>query len=194
MKILGISGSPKLTGFTNLLLAKAMEGARCKGAETEIIILNELKFDPCQECLKCSNTGECAVPDEMQPLYKKILSADGIIIASPIYFGTVSAQLKMMIDRLSCLWTAKHILRKKITSSASRKGAFICIAGEDRKEYFESAKKVVKNMFATIDIKYTDELFAGGMNHLPADFPKRKEFTEKAFQLGASLYGRKTLR
>lgn len=187
MKVIGISGSPKLKGFTNRLLASAMEGAKSKGADTETIILNELEFDPCQECLGCGDTGECVVPDDMKPLYEKISSADGLIVASPIYFGTVSAQLKMMIDRLSCLWTAKFILKKNITGSKSRSGAFICIAGEDRDEYFDSAKKVIKNMFATIDVKYKDELFIGGMNHLAADSPEREEAVEKAFLLGASL-------
>ncbi len=123
----------------------------------------------------------------MKPVYKKILAADGLIVVSPIYFGTVSAQLKMMIDRFQCLWTAKYVLKKQITASAARKGIFICIAGEDRKEDFESAKKVIKMMFATINVIYADDLFVGGMNNLSADSPKRKAAIEKAFQLGASL-------
>lgn len=186
MRIIGISGSPRLTGFTNLLLNKAMEGAASAGAETETIILNQLEFDPCQECRKCSDTGKCVLPDEMSPVYKKILSAGGLIVASPIYFGTVSAQLKMMVDRLGCLWTAKYMLRKNITA-ARRRGVFICVAGMNKKEYFESAKKVVKAMFATIDVKYSGELFAGGMDGLPADSLGRKKLTDKAFRLGASL-------
>ncbi len=187
MKVIGISGSPKLKGFTNRLLARAIEGAKSQGADIDTIMLNELEFDPCQECLGCGDTGECVVPDDMKPLYEKILSADGLIIASPIYFGTVSAQLKMMIDRLSCLWTAKFVLKKDITGSRARSGAFICVAGEDRIEYFDSAKKVIKNMFATINVKYKDELFVGGLNHLAADSPKREDAAGRAFRLGASL-------
>lgn len=187
MKILGISGSPNLAGFTNLLFSKALEGARSKGAETETVILNQLEFDPCQECRGCGDTGNCVLPDDMTLLYEKILSADGLIIASPIYFGTVSAQLKMMIDRLQCIWRAKYILKKKITVSTARKGIFICIAGEDRREYFESAKKVIRMMFATINVTYTGDLFVGGMNDLPADSPKRKAAIEQAFQLGAVI-------
>lgn len=187
MRIVGISGSPNLKGFTNCLLARAMEGAKSMLAETETIILNQLKFDPCQGCFGCDKTGECVLSDDMKPVYEKILSADGLIIASPIYFGTVSAQLKMMIDRLHCLWIAKYRLKKKIAGPAAKRGAFICAAGQDNKEYFESAKKVVRMVFATINVKYTDELFVGGLNDLPDNSPKIKAAIEKAFQLGASL-------
>lgn len=187
MKIIGISGSPKLTGFTNLLLNKAMEGAASGGAQVETIALNQLEFDPCQECRSCGDTGQCALSDEMSPLYRKILSADGLIVASPIYFGSVSAQLKMMIDRLMCIWNAKYMLKKKITRSAKRKGIFICIAGENKKEYFESAKKVVRMMFATVNVKYTGELFVGGMDNMPVDSPRRKAAIDTAFKLGRSL-------
>jgi putative NADPH-quinone reductase len=187
MKIIGISGSPKLTGFTNLLLNKAMEGASSCGAETEIIMLNQLEFDPCQECRSCSDTGQCVLSDGMSHVYKKILSADGLIVVSPIYFGTVSAQLKMMIDRLMCIWNAKYMLKKKITGCARRKGIFICIAGENKNEYFESAKKVVKMMFATINVEYAGDLFVGGMDNIGPDSPKRKAFIDKVFSLGGSL-------
>lgn len=190
MKIVGISGSPKLSGFTNLLLKKALEGARSAGAETEAIILNQLEFKPCQECRKCGDTGKCALSDDMSPVYDKILTADGLIVASPVYFGTVSAQLKMMIDRLGCLWTAKHILKKKIARSASRRGIFICVAGADKKEYFESAKKVIKAMFATIDVKYARDLFAGGMDGVAPDSPERKKLFDKAYRLGTLFYKR----
>ena len=189
MKIIGISGSPKLTGFTNLLLNKAMEGAASVGAQTETIVLNQLEFDPCQECRSCTDTGICAQKDQMSPVYEKILSADGLIVASPIYFGSVSAQLKMMIDRLMCIWNAKYMLKKKITRSAARKGIFICIAGEDKKEYFDSAKKVVKMMFATTNVRYAGDLFVGGMDNMPADSPKRKVSIDKAFSLGRRLCG-----
>ena len=187
MRIIGISGSPKLTGFTSLLLNKAMEGAASGGAETETVVLNKLEFDPCQECRSCADTGLCVLPDDMGPVYKKILSADGLIVASPIYFGTVSAQLKMMIDRLMCIWNAKYMLKKKITRSSARKGIFICIAGDNKKEYFESAKKVIKAMFATVNVKYAGDLFVGGMDNMPPDSPKGKAFIDKAFDLGRSL-------
>lgn len=191
MKIIGINGSPNPSGLTSLLLNKAIEGARSAGAETETIILNELKFDPCQECHGCDKTGECVLEDDLKPVYKKILFADGLIVVSPIYFGTVSAQLKMLIDRLQCVWVAKNVLKRKAGPEA-RKGVFVCVGGEDRIEYFDAAKKAVRMAFNTMGVEYAGELFIGGMNNLPADSPQRKTAAKEAFRLGASLLRNRT--
>lgn len=188
MKVVGISGSPNQKGFTSLLLDKAMEGARSSGADTEKIILNELEFDPCQECGGCYDNGECVLKDDLRPVYKKILSADALVVASPVYFGTISAQLKMMIDRLECLWVAKHILKKSPARRQSKKGIFICVSGDNRKEHFEASRRSVKAMFVTIGVKYSGELFAGDIDKLVPDSAKGKKAVERAFKLGASLF------
>jgi multimeric flavodoxin WrbA len=97
----------KRGGNTDILLDKVLEGARNRGANTEKVILNTLKFSPCQECEKVREDGTCRIKDDMQPLYEKIKKADALILASPIFFGSLSAQTKMMIDRFQCLWLAK---------------------------------------------------------------------------------------
>ena len=99
MNILGINGSPRIGGNTDILLDKALEGAKDKGAVIEKIILNTFKFSPCQECENIKDDGTCIVEDDMQIIYKKIEEADAVILASPIFFGSLSAQTKMMIDR-----------------------------------------------------------------------------------------------
>lgn len=187
MHILGISGSPKRRGLTNLLLDNAIDGARREGAVTEKIILNDLNFRACQECGGCDNTGICVLDDDMKPVYDKIAAADAMIVASPIYFGTVTAQLKAMIDRLQCSWVAKYVLKKKTPLRNKRKGIFLCVGGNDKKEYFEDAKKVVKIMFAVLDIKYSGDLFVGGTNILPSGSAKKDKAFQKAFDLGVML-------
>lgn len=85
MRVLGINGSPRIGGNTDILLDKVLEGARSKGAKTEKVVLNNLKFSPCQECENLRDDGSCIIEDDMQPLYKKIEEADRIILASPIF-------------------------------------------------------------------------------------------------------------
>ena len=114
MKVLGINGSPRIGGNTDILLDKVLEGARSKGADTEKIILNKLKYSGCQECEAVKDDGSCIVQDDMQGVYKKIKATDVFILASPIFFGSLSAQTKMMVDRFQCAWRVKYILKKDI--------------------------------------------------------------------------------
>ena len=97
MKVLGISGSPRRGGNTDILLDRILEGTESKGAEVEKIILNKLKFVPCQECENIKDDGTCIIEDDMQLVYEKIKQSDALILASPIFFGSLSAQTKMMI-------------------------------------------------------------------------------------------------
>ena len=185
MNILGINGSPRMGGNTDILIDKALEGAKAKGAEIEKVILNTLKFSPCQECEVLRGDGSCIIEDDMQPLYKKIEQADAIILASPIFFGSLSAQTKMMIDRFQCIWRAKYILKKDIFKR-KRKGVFISVEASTRKDFFDNAKSIVKNLFATINADYQEELFCSGMNE-KGGILKYPDVLEKAFKLGQSI-------
>ena len=185
MKVLGINGSPRIGGNTDLLLDKVLEGARSKGAEVEKIVLNELKFSPCQECGKMADDGLCLVKDDMQDVYAKIKQADVIVLGSPIFFGSLSAQAKMMIDRFQCAWRAKYILKKdngykKIT------GAFICVEASSRKDFLENARAIAKNFFAVINAGYKYELFCPGIEG-KGDILKHPVYLKKAFETGVKI-------
>ena len=185
MKVLGINGSPRIGGNTDILLDKVMEGAESKGAETEKIILNKLKFVPCQECEKMADDGGCLVKDGMQPVYKKIKEADAIVFASPVFFGSLSAQSKMMIDRFQCAWRAKYIL-KKAAGYKKIPGAFISVEGSNRKDFFENSRAIVRNFFATINVGYKYELFCPTIE-ARGDILKHPGYLKKAFDIGAKL-------
>ena len=185
MKVLGISGSPRIKGNTDILLDRVLEGAKTKGADIEKIILNKLKFSPCQECESLKDDGTCIVQDDMQDVYKKIKEADALILASPIFFGSLSAQTKMMIDRFQCLWRAKYILKKDI-GFKKIKGTFISVEGSDRKDFFDNAKSIVKNLFATINADYREELFCPGVDE-KGKILKHPDCLKKAFDLGVRL-------
>jgi len=185
--ILGISGSPKASGLSTLLLDKALDGAKESGALTEKIILNDLNFKACQECGGCDRTGVCSLDDDMRPIYEKLYKADAVVVASPIYFGNITAQLKAMIDRCHSSWMAKYILKIDLLGNKKRKGIFLSVAGKDTEEYFESAKKIIKTFFITQNIEYLSELFISGLNSVSIDDPKIEAALEKAYRLGVNV-------
>ncbi len=185
MYVLGINGSPRKGGNTDILLDRVLEAAEAKGAETEKVVLNNLKFSPCQECAELIGDGSCKIEDDMQPLYKKIERADSIVLASPIFFGSLSAQTKMMIDRFQCPWRAKYIFKKDIFKKKKR-GYFICVEASKREDFFDNAKSIVKNLFATINADYKEELFCPGVDE-KGSILNHPQVLKKAFELGKEI-------
>lgn len=203
-RVLGISGSPRKGGNTDLLLDEALKAARRKGAKTKKIVLDELKFSPCQECKNIRKDGICVIKDDWQNIFSEIENSDGIILASPIFFGSVSAQTKMMIDRFQCQWLAKNKFvppakplathgktykpkkRKATCHEAGRVGAFICVEASRRKDFFENAKSIVRNFFATIDVVYKEELLCSGVDKKGA-VRERPECLKRASEIGKKI-------
>ncbi len=103
MKIIGILGSARKGGNTEIMLDHALEEARQKGVSTSKITLRELTIAPCDGCMGCSRTGECIIDDDMQNVYKGIREADGIIWASPVYYWSMSGLTKIALDRTFAL-------------------------------------------------------------------------------------------
>jgi multimeric flavodoxin WrbA len=102
MKILGISASPRSSHSQTLKLVEAvLDGARSKGARTELAVICTLNIEFCNACGVCHSKGKCVKNDDFQALYRKILAADGLVMGSPNYFRSVTAQMKMMIDRMA---------------------------------------------------------------------------------------------
>jgi multimeric flavodoxin WrbA len=189
VQVLGIAGSPRRNGNTELLIREFMRGAEAGGHETELIILSELKISPCTSCGSCQKTGKCIMIDDMQPMHKKLLEADCIVFASPIYFGGVSAQLKAFIDRCQALWSRKYILKQALISPDREKrlGYFISTAGtKDYNKVFEGGIFTVKAIFSSLDIKYTGELLFKDMEN-KGDILNHPDAMQMAFEAGSTL-------
>jgi multimeric flavodoxin WrbA len=101
-KVLILIGSPRKKGSTTVLAAEAERALKEKGVETTTLFLNDLKIRGCQACYWCkkNDVAECAVKDDMQKIHLLMKESDGIIIAAPIYFGGVTAQTKLWLDRM----------------------------------------------------------------------------------------------
>ena len=99
MKIIGIVGSPRKGGNTEILVKEALAAAGETGAETGLVLLAGKNIAPCDGCGACEKKGICKIKDDMQAIYREMESADGIIFGSPVYFLNVTAQAKAVIDR-----------------------------------------------------------------------------------------------
>lgn len=185
MKVLGIMGSPRIKGNTDLLLDEALKGAQSQAAEVEKIIVDKLKIAPCREYYGCLRDGNCVIRDNMDDIYPKLLAADTIIVASPIFFYGLTSQLKALIDRCQALWAKKYVLKQDI-SDLNRKGAFIAVGATRGRQLFDGAILTVKYFFKAISVEYIDELLVRGVDK-KGEIKQHSTALKDAFELGKRL-------
>jgi len=162
IKVLGIAGSPRRGGNTDLLLDEALRGAKEAGAEVEKIYVRDYKITPCTECNGCFKEGKCVIKDEMDEVYPKLLEADRIIFASPMFFMGVTGWAKALIDRCQALWAKKYVLKQPVVEperKSQRQGIFISVGGTKGKRLFDGAILAVKFFFDAMDVTYSGGLF-----------------------------------
>jgi len=187
VKAIGILGSARIGGNTELLLNSVIEGIQKAGGESEIIRLSDLNIKPCMNCGGCDENGVCIQNDDMHLLYEKILNYDLVIIASPIYFMGVSAWTKAFIDRCQALWIRKYKLNKfPLKARNERKGLLISVSGMKTPVAFQGAHITVKSFFATIHVTYIGGLFYPGIDK-KGDIAEHPRALEDGKELGQKL-------
>jgi multimeric flavodoxin WrbA len=164
-----------------------MKGAASKGAEVKTIILNKLKITPCQHCDACLEKGNCKIQDDMQMVYQELEQADRIVLASPIQFMGVTAQMKAMIDRCQALWARKYVLKiPPLGNRRERKGFFISVGGRKIATLFEPTLVMIKTLFRILDITYAGELLFSGVDEKGA-IKEHPDALHQAFLAGQKL-------
>ncbi len=118
-RILGIAGSPRRGGNTEVLVRAALEAAEAEGAETRAFALAGKQVEPCRACHECGKNVEwCIIDDDMTAgLYEDFVWAEAIVLGTPVYMGGMSAQLKAVIDRTRPLWRRENALQNKFASA-----------------------------------------------------------------------------
>lgn len=189
LKVVGIVSSPRKEMNTDTFVTKALEGARSIGAETEKIYLNDLEIKPCQACDRFPAPDYCFYRDGMEKIYDVLVTADALVIGAPAYFGSFSAQLKLLIDRSTCL--AKMItlpdgkLIFKSRLEKRKKGIFIWVANLSKNpEHALASIRIWCKYFANIEL--VDTLVITNSDR-GEGARKREELLQKAFELGVSL-------
>jgi multimeric flavodoxin WrbA len=165
LRVIGLSGSPRAGGNTDTLLAACLDGAQAAGGEVETIAVRDLQVAGCLECLRCREGG-CPQPDDAPPTLERLSAADLVIIAAPVFFCGVPAQLKALIDRAQPLWLRR--LPPEHPRRQWRGGYFISAAASQRPEAFLGASSSVRSFLATLGTTWLGELCAGGLEEAGA--------------------------
>jgi multimeric flavodoxin WrbA len=188
LKVIGISASPRLNGNSDLLLRQALAGAESAGAHVEYLRLANFKIAPCIECNSCYKTGRCVVKDDYHIISAKMFDADRLIFATPIFFMTVCAQAKALIDRCQCLWAHKYVLKKPLITAAGRdrRAMVIAVGGSKSKKMFDCIRLTMKYFFNVLDMNYAANLFVNKVED-PGQIKNHPSAMEQAFALGQKL-------
>jgi multimeric flavodoxin WrbA len=186
LKVTILIGSPRKHGSTRTLAEEAERGLREQGIETEFIFLNDLKFRGCQACYYCkkNDVTACAVQDDMQKIYPLMQESAGLIVATPVYFGGVTAQTKTWLDRLFP-YIGMNMSPKL---PKSKKVSFIFTQKQPDVHLFEKPLTQFMHMVALTGFSLKDYLIAydldAGVNQCVTG---KKEFMEKAYRIGKDL-------
>jgi len=157
VKVIGLAGSPRAGGNSEMLLDRFLQGAAEQGAQIEKIRIAAAGVNPCRACNFCSKQEGCVQNDSVPELMEKILDADVICLASPIFFYTVPSQTKALIDRSQYLWARKYV-HKKEPPGRRKLGVFIGVGATRGEKLFEGVLLTVKYFFDVLNADITGKL------------------------------------
>jgi multimeric flavodoxin WrbA len=183
--IVAIYGSPRRKGNSATLLKRAVAGARDAGANVDEIVLRDYKISPCLEIYGCKKEGECAIKDDFQAVRDRILAARGLMIASPIFFYTVSAHVKILMDRFQSMWVKKYWIDQTPFNAwtPTRKGFVISVGATRGKKLFDGMLLTMKYFFDVLDMELWDSLLCRQLD-FEGDVETHPEYLEAAYQRG----------
>ncbi len=181
MKVVGIVGSPRAGGNTEILVERVLAGAASAGAETQMFCLNDMNIRGCQACFHCKEHGRCKQEDEMAVLHQALLTSDGFVLGSPIYMGYLTAQTKLFLDRLFVFIKPGE----GCTLPAGKSAVLVYSqgAGENGRVVMENVSTFLST---AMGIEVKGIVGGNGLNELGA-VKERKDILERAFQLGREL-------
>jgi multimeric flavodoxin WrbA len=179
--IVAVYGSPRVNGNTDTLMNVFLKAIETK----EKIVsfkLRDMRLKPCLGCCQCESTGVCIYNDDIQSIYNCIENAKGLVLSSPIYFASVTAQMKTFIDRGQAFWVKKYLLHLPSKSKIKKKGFYISCAAMDTDKYFLNSRLVVRSFMISLDIECRGELFIPNVENIGDinKFPKTLDLAYKA--------------
>ena len=172
-KVLGIVGSPRRYGNTEILVDEVLAGVEETGALTEKLILNELNISPCQGCGACQKGGDCVQQDDMPVLLKKMAQSQVWVLGTPIYWWGPTAQFKAFLDRWYC---PKH-------EDFRGKHAILVISLGGSSNYARHTIGILTDVCNYLGIELDETILAPGMNHKGA-VREKDNLIQKAYNAG----------
>ena len=186
--IAAVYGSPRRQGNTATLLKRAVDGARAAGASVDEIVLRDYKISPCLEIYGCKKDGDCVIKDDFQGVRDRVLACPGLMIATPIFFYTVSAHMKMFMDRCQSLWVKKYWIDQTPYNQWTpvRQGFLISVGATKGKKLFDGTLLTMKFFFDVLDMTLWDSLLVRGLD-LEGDVLSHPEYMDTAYEKGRAL-------
>ncbi|OGO77810.1 MAG: hypothetical protein A2Y23_15130 [Clostridiales bacterium GWB2_37_7] len=186
IKIAAIHGSPRKNHNSDAMLAAVLEGMKAEEQQVSHIYTAAEEIRPCTGCNACTRKLGCVIEDYMQEAYKILDEADIVITATPVYFHSVTAQLKAFIDRTQAVWAAKYVLGSNLISRKRRLGFAICTGGPtEEKSFFDCTLKVLDIFHKCINAKLVGHNTAADVDSRQVS--SREDVLEKARQEGKKL-------
>ncbi|RJQ73003.1 MAG: flavin reductase [Desulfobacteraceae bacterium] len=159
MLALGLQGSPRKKGNTDLLLSMFMDALAQMGVDTLSVDVCRRKIEPCAEYTVCEKKGFCPIDDDMhRDIYGLLRRADLIVLASPVFFYSVTAQLKALIDRCQTLWARKYVLKLNDPGYRSRRGFVLSVGATSGKQLFDGIHLTAKYFFDAVAAQFSGSL------------------------------------
>ncbi len=172
MKVLAIMGSPRRGKNNDILLDTLLGSISRQEASVDItkLYVSDLAIAPCLACDACTRRSGCVQKDGMENLYRSFDGADIILITSPMYFNSISGQLKAIIDRNQAIWSSKYVLKQSLVDkSKPRVGYVIITAGAEEHPYeLQAVTPIMDLFFKSINTEYMDNYFVNGVDERPA--------------------------
>jgi multimeric flavodoxin WrbA len=197
MLVLGFQGSPRKKGNTSFLLSTFMQAAESLGAQTRIIDVTQKNIIPCKEYVVCEKKGFCPIDDDIKTeIYPLIRQAEVVVLASPIFFFNMTAQLKAVVDRCQLFWARKYKLKLTDPAKKTKRGFVLSVGASKGKNLFEGLQLTAKYFFDAIDAR-----FEGSLTYREIEGPKdmskhpkvRADVEKAAADLIRPLIGRKKI-
>jgi len=158
MFVLGIQGSPQKNGNTSILLSHFLDEAERLGSRTYHLYVTAKNIHPCVGCGVCEKEGFCTISDDMSEVYSLLRQADIIVIATPVFFYSVPAQLKALIDRSQTLWARKYIHKLKDPGEKWKGGFLLALGATKGKNLFEGLSLTTKYFFDAVGARFNGRL------------------------------------
>ncbi len=178
-----VLGSPRKNGNSATLARETAEGIRTAGSECESFFIHKMNIKPCDGCDSCRKNIEdpCIIDDDMQIIYPKLRQADVLVIASPVYFATVSAQTKLFMDRC-------YALGGPVDSALKGKRIGTILTYEDPDPFVSGAVNALRtfqDVYNYVGATIIGNVYGSALE--PGEIKKNRDVMKRAFELGKKL-------
>ena len=175
-KVLILSGSPRKGGNSDYLCDKFAQGARDAGNDVEKIFVSGKKIGYCRACYACRETHKCIIKDDMAEILDKMIQADVLVLASPVYFYSVNAQIKTVLDRTLARWTELK----------DKEFFYILTAGEDDRSIMERSVECFRGFADCFKGSVERGVICGHGLYAKED-ARTSHFADEAYELGKTV-------